>query len=40
MFEFIDVGDIEIDVEPVNKDGVRSKFVKTVDGFTVTPRTP
>ena len=24
----------------LNKDGVRSKFVKTVDGFTVTPWTP
>ena len=23
QFEFVDVGDIEIDVEPINKDGVR-----------------
>ena len=33
MFKFVDVGDIEIDVEPVNKDGVRFYPIPGADKY-------
>ena len=34
MFEFVDVGDITVDVEPVSKDGVRFYPIPGADSYT------